>query len=563
MHIENIIKQPEGKTLEFKENVNSTDKILRTIVAFSNTAGGKIIIGIADKTKHVIGIKDPHLEEERLANLISEHISPRLVPTIEILSWKKTHLILIDVPLSHTRPHYLSKKTPDDSTYVRIGSTNRPADNDLIKSLKRSIQLKTFDEEPLYETNIEHFDFKSAQHLFSPFRSINKNDFYTLGLMIKEGARDIPTVGGVLLFSKEREKFFPDAYIKAGRFKGKDKREILDSQEIKGCLGIEDAILFFRKHLSIGINISNFHHQESWSVPQVALREALINAIVHNDYELKGTPIWISIFDDRIEIENSGLLATGLTIEDIKTGLSKIRNRVLARIFKELKLIEQWGSGIQRMIGACEEIGLKSPYFEEVIGHRFRVTFYFEKIKTAPLDVQEEHILEILKFYGPLKTHEIAKYLGLTPKTARIRLMQLINKAMIFALSQSNKDPQKRYSIMTDKNETEWDLLSSQQKIDSLNISISKAISIFEEDKKTPESLQNWRYFQLTKAISHLEGADLYSSYEVLKSAYDHRHADEYMDRKVKETKEAWNIKDYLEKATRKALKLIQIQPKP
>src|ERR1039458_4855526 len=98
-----------------------------------------------------------------------------------------------------------------------------------------------------------------------------------------------------------------------------------------------------------------------------------MNAIVHADYAQRGAPVRVALFDDRLEIENPGLLPFGLTIEDIQRGISKLRNRVLGRVFLELKLIEQWGSGIQRMTAACVDRGLDAPRFEE-IGTHFRVT---------------------------------------------------------------------------------------------------------------------------------------------------------------------------------------------
>src|SRR5256885_3973776 len=118
--------------------------------------------------------------------------------------------------------------------------------------------------------------------------------------------------------------------------------------------------------------------EEHWSVPPVAVREAIINAVVHADYSQRGAPIRISIFDDRLEVENPGLLPFGVTVEDLPRGISKLRNRVIGRVFHALGLIEQWGSGIQRMTAACRDAGLAAPVFEE-IGTRFRVTIHTER----------------------------------------------------------------------------------------------------------------------------------------------------------------------------------------
>ena len=110
-----------------------------------------------------------------------------------------------------------------------------------------------------------------------------------------------------------------------------------------------------------------------WTLPVVAVREAVMNAIVHADYAQQGAPIRVALFDDRLEIENPGLLPFGLTIEDIQKGISKLCNRVVGRVFQELGLMEHWGSGIQRMTAACQDQDLDAPNFEE-IGTHFRVT---------------------------------------------------------------------------------------------------------------------------------------------------------------------------------------------
>jgi predicted HTH transcriptional regulator len=127
-----------------------------------------------------------------------------------------------------------------------------------------------------------------------------------------------------------------------------------------------------QKHLSREAVIAGPRRVDRWKVPLVALREAIINAIVHADYAERGAPIRVAVFDDRVEVENPGILPLGLTSEDIRKGVSKLRNRVIGRVFHELGLIEQWGSGIQRMTAACQEAGLPAPVLEE-IGTHFRV----------------------------------------------------------------------------------------------------------------------------------------------------------------------------------------------
>jgi predicted HTH transcriptional regulator len=164
-----------------------------------------------------------------------------------------------------------------------------------------------------------------------------------------------------------------------------DRRRILDSTELRTYLpgAAEDVIAFLRKHMTREAIIGSVKRTDRWTFPVVAVREAIMNAIVHADYAQRGAPVRVALFDDRLEIENPGLLPFGLTIEDSQKGISKLRNRVLGRVFQELVLIEHWGSGIERMTAACRESGLDAPQFEE-IGTHFRVT-----LRPSPAERQQ------------------------------------------------------------------------------------------------------------------------------------------------------------------------------
>ena len=129
----------------------------------------------------------------------------------------------------------------------------------------------------------------------------------------------------------------------------------------------------------------------------MALREAIVNAVVHADYSQRGAPIRLAVFDDRVEIENPGLLPPGMTVDDLRRGVSKLRNRVIGRVFHELGLIEQWGSGIQRMSSACRDAGLPEPMLEE-LGSRFRLTLgtgLVREVGTGPQDPKRRYFRSI------------------------------------------------------------------------------------------------------------------------------------------------------------------------
>ncbi len=166
MSILELIKSVEGKTLEFKQDLSSPRNLLKTLVAFANTAGGRIVIGVKDKTRETLGIDNPLDEEERLCNLIADSISPRLVPNIEMTTVDSKTLLVIEVFLSNSRPHYLRSDGPETGVYVRLGSSNRQADRELIAELRRSVEGVAYDELPMPGLSIRDLDIDAAQAAF-------------------------------------------------------------------------------------------------------------------------------------------------------------------------------------------------------------------------------------------------------------------------------------------------------------------------------------------------------------------------------------------------------------
>jgi predicted HTH transcriptional regulator len=443
MDLKELLKQPEGKTLEFKRDISSPDGILRTIAAFANTAGGNLLIGVEDGTRRVTGIKDPLDVEARLTNLVADGLKPGLIPEIEILPWRRTNLVGIEVYPSPNRPHFFR-----DCAFVRVGSSNRRADSELIEEMRRSARHKAFDEEAMPALNSEAIDFRAASELFAPVRPLKRSDLESLSLVTKHNRRDVPTRGGLILFGYDRyrQQYFPDSWIQAGLFGGKDRREILDNAEFRGfpVRAIDESLAFIKRNTSQAILISGTRHVARAAVPELAIREAVINSVVHADYSQTGAPIRVSIFTDRIEIENPGLLPFGLALDEVRKGISKIRNRVIARVFHELGLIEQWGSGIQRMTAACVDAGLAEPFFEE-IATRFRVTIYTEKSAQPKLDDVESRILDALGERDGLATAQIAKILELSTRATRSRLAVLLQKGLIVEIGTGPTDPKRRY----------------------------------------------------------------------------------------------------------------------
>ncbi len=330
--------------------------------------------------------------------------------------------------------------------YVRVGPTNRHADREMIDELRRFSRGQAFDEQAMPELNAEAIDFRAASDSFASIRKLKRADLETLRLVVSHQGKIVPTVGGILLFGRDRSRYFPDAWIQAGRFDGNDKTRITDHAEIRSypAHAIEAAVAFIQKHSQHGAEIGAVRRTERWNLPPVAVREAIINAVAHADYAQHGAPVRISIFDDRLEVENPGLLPFGLTVDDLRQGISKLRNRVIGRVFHELGLIEQWGSGIQRMMAACHDAGMSAPMLEE-IGTRFRVTLYIARPNTPTLDPIDQAILDVLLGNEGKSTQEVAVAIMRTPRATRTRLIKLVGHGLVREIGSGPQDPKRRY----------------------------------------------------------------------------------------------------------------------
>ena len=268
-----LLRQHEGKTLEFKRDLSSPDKVMRSLVAFANGAGGVLLIGVEDGSRRVIGVADATRIEEQLASFISDRIEPRLIPEIHIMPWRKTHLLVVEVFPSSSRPHYVKAACCPAGVYVRVGSTNRRADAAAVAELQRVVRGRSFDEGPLPELNSEAIDFRAASECFAPARRLTRDDLHTLHLLATHQKREVPTVGGVLLFGRDRLKQFPDAWLRGGCFAVEDRSVIVDSTNITNLpvLAVEEALRFVQRNMRRALEVQgtacgeHWHEPSSWS----------------------------------------------------------------------------------------------------------------------------------------------------------------------------------------------------------------------------------------------------------------------------------------------------------
>jgi ATP-dependent DNA helicase RecG len=348
--------EPESRRLELKESWPGGDQVARTAIAFANGAGGKIVFGIQDEPRNIVGVPDNQLFslEEQIANHIFDLCSPTIIPEIYIQNVEGKSLLVVEVFPGSQKPYYLKKKGKREGTFVRIGSVNRKASEEGIAALERARRKTSFDELPVYEVEWKEIDLSSFINNFmsAAGKEPRETGFVNLGLLYKERDAKHPTNAAVLLSDgRIKNRLFPYAKIECARFKGTDTKVFLDQATVEGPVyaSIEPCIAFIKRNIALSSKIGEVYRQDRWEYPLEAIREALTNAVVHRDYSIYGSDIKVAIFDDMLEITSPGPLPDNLPPDALGTGRSEIRNRILAPIFKELGLIEAWGTGIRRM----------------------------------------------------------------------------------------------------------------------------------------------------------------------------------------------------------------------
>ena len=443
------ILKGESKTLEFKEKMPSNLSIVKTVIAFSNTSGGKLVLGVSDE-RNIVGITGDIFElQDKISSIIYESCYPTILPHMYTKNIEGKILLVIDVSKGSLVPYYLKAEGKENGVYIRIGATNRKADRENILELERQRANISFDEEINYE-----FDFLSLNidPLKDRLRQVGKEltteKMLSLKLIKESNNKLYPTNGLLILLG-----LLENAITKCSKFKGINMNVFLDKKEYSGDLfsQLENIEGFIKNHINLRGEIKGLQRTDTYEIPEVAIREAVVNALVHRNYSNLGRDIKIGIYDDRLEIVSPGGLPNGLSNEDIFTGKSEIRNRVVARIFKELDYIEQWGSGINRIKSLCIEQGLKEPFIEETgdfVGVRFFRNSNIEKNKVSEsigkvsesigkVSEQEKIILNYIMKHSKITSKNVEEVIGVKEARARRILKEMMDKNYIAKQGQS------------------------------------------------------------------------------------------------------------------------------
>ena len=422
----------EGKTTEFKREY--VDDIRYTVVAFANTDGGKIYIGINDDGS-VQGIDNVDDVQLRITNMIRDSIRPDVTMftecSAELIQGKM--VVVLTVQRGTARPYYLAGKgIRPEGVYLRQGASSVPASETAILNMIKETSGDCYEDARSLN---QQLTFCKAEDYFArhnvPFGESQKR---TLGIIGEDG---MYTNLGLLLSDQCVHT------IKLAVFEGSKKTTFRDRKELSGSLlaQLEEAFEYINQFNHTRAEFSGLDRIDKRNYPQEAVREALINAITHRDYGFSGSTL-ISIFDDRIEFVTIGGLVRGLTFDDIMLGVSVLRNRKLANVFYRLKLIEAYGTGILR-INECYANCEVKPLFE-VTDNAFKITlpntnFSGEAEEKKPVTQskavskkdRQATVLQLAKKQGTIVRKDVEAALQVSQATAILILREMVDKGVL------------------------------------------------------------------------------------------------------------------------------------
>ena len=376
MTIEEILTG-ESKNVEFKENLpEKSIKYMKSVVAFANGTGGKIIFGIADKTREVVGFdkEDVFKKMDAIANAISDSCEPAIIPDITLQTVDGKTVIVVEVSEGRQRPYYIKALGRDGGVYVRVAGTTRLADEYMIKELLFEGSNRYYDQALCTGVNVTDEDIDAlckamkeqavqnacTEEQKASIKDVGRQQLRSWGILIERDGKDYPSNAFAILTGNGGLH----VATQCGVFKGTTKAVFVDRREYTGPLWeqIDEAFQFVLRNIHLGATIVGIYRQDIYEIPPDAIRELIINAMVHRSYLDHGT-IQVAVYDNRLEITSPGKLPMGQTMERMKEGYSKIRNEALAHAFAYMNLIEHWGSGIPRIIDKVKAAGLREPEF--------------------------------------------------------------------------------------------------------------------------------------------------------------------------------------------------------
>ena len=429
----------ESEVVELKAEV--VGDICKEVIAFANTKGGTLYIGISNDG-NVVGVKNTDQTILQLNNMIRDSIKPDVTMFV---GYEPQHIgdkdiIAVTIQKGTDRPYYLgSKGLKPSGVYVRNGTSSDPATDTAIRRMIKETDGDSFESMRSLEQNLS---FEAAEKQFEkrniPFDSAKMQ---TLGMISADGIYS----NVALLLSDQCP-----STIKAATFSGEDKGTFQDRREFGGSLfqQMEELYSYLDMRNQTKATFDGLYRIDTRDYPEDALREALLNSLVHRDYSFRASTL-VSVYADRIEFVSVGGLPSGIELDDIMLGLSVCRNPKLAAIFYRLQLIEAYGTGMPKIMNAYTETELKPKI--EVSSNAFKITLPNRNAggnKAEPpagtLKSDEKRILDFIGSNGHIVRSDVDQLLDVSQATANRILKHMVAEGLIYQDGNGRKTKYRR-----------------------------------------------------------------------------------------------------------------------
>lgn len=430
-----LVKKGESDVLEFKESFDR--ECIETAGAFANAKGGTILIGVSDDGR-VKGVSTGKESLSGWANEISQDTEPKIIPEIEAVDAEGKKVVLIHVKEFPIKPVAVRGRC-----FRRVGNSNRVMTPQEIAEIHLHSMGSSWDAFPARDVDVGAIDPKKVENYAKIANATGRRkieDEKPLEVLkkLKLIRGEKPTWASILLFGKEPPTPVLLSPVHCGRFRI-DKTQIIDDLMVEDDLiaQVGETMKFITRHISVRYEFDGKpRRKEVWEYPLGALREAVINAIVHRDYTFPAN-VQVEIYDDNVRIWSPGKLPLGITIEDLykKPHDSVLRNKLIAQVFFDIGYIERYGTGTTKIMELCKEHGIPLPEFREDSGGFsviFRKDVYTEEYLMG-LGLNERQIKAVMyvKEKGKITNREYRELAELSDEGARIDLKMLVEKGVL------------------------------------------------------------------------------------------------------------------------------------
>ncbi len=429
----------ETEIIELKSIVQ--DSIKKEIIAFANCDGGTVYIGVADDGT-VLGVENADECALQVSNMLRDAIKPDITMFVhyETLDYEGKAVVAINIQRGTNRPYYLAKKgLRPEGIFVRQGYSSVPATDTAIRQMIKETDgdsfedMRSINQELTFETTKKEFEVRKVtfgQSQMQTLKMISTDGLYTnLGLLLSE---QCPYT------------------IKAAVFEGINQNVFKDRREFCGSImqQMNEVYDYIDLHNQTHATFHKLLRVDTRDYPEVAVREALMNTLVHRDYSFRAATL-ISIYDDRIEFVSVGGLISGLELDDVLMGVSVCRNPHLANIFYRLQLIEVYGTGMKKIMNAYAdayvqpEIKTTNNAFKIIlpnlnyINNKSEVSDIIEEKGTPYLSSREKGILEFLTTHQIITRKEAQELFGTSQSTAGRILKTMVDNGQIVQIGGS------------------------------------------------------------------------------------------------------------------------------